>query len=73
MTMNKKIVSLIAVLVAIGAVAIFYFGWPSSFGKPEITPGENEPVFCTADAMQCPDGTWVGRTGPNCEFVCPGD
>ena len=26
---------------------------------------------CTADAMQCPDGTWVGRTGPNCEFVCP--
>ncbi|MCB9810761.1 MAG: Gmad2 immunoglobulin-like domain-containing protein [Candidatus Nomurabacteria bacterium] len=21
--------------------------------------------------MQCPDGTYVGRTGPNCEFVCP--
>ncbi len=19
----------------------------------------------------CPDGTWVGRTGPRCEFVCP--
>jgi len=28
-------------------------------------------VFCTADAMQCPDGTFVGRTGPNCEFQCP--
>ncbi|MBI2612222.1 peptidoglycan-binding protein [Candidatus Kaiserbacteria bacterium] len=27
---------------------------------------------CTADAMQCPNGTWVGRTGPNCQFVCPG-
>ncbi|MAZ41097.1 hypothetical protein CL654_03190 [bacterium] len=30
-----------------------------------------EPIACTADAMQCPDGSWVGRTGPNCEFVCP--
>lgn len=28
-------------------------------------------VMCTADAMQCPDGSYVGRTGPNCEFVCP--
>ena len=26
---------------------------------------------CTADARQCPDGSWVGRTGPNCQFVCP--
>lgn len=33
--------------------------------------GGDEPVFCTMDAFQCPDGTWVGRTGPNCEFVCP--
>jgi hypothetical protein len=26
---------------------------------------------CTMDAMQCPDGSYIGRTGPNCEFVCP--
>lgn len=32
---------------------------------------EQEPVFCTMDAKQCPDGSYVGRTGPNCEFVCP--
>ena len=25
-------------------------------------------VMCTMDAMQCPDGSYVGRTGPNCEF-----
>jgi hypothetical protein len=32
----------------------------------------NEPVFCTADAKLCPDGTAVGRVGPNCEFApCP--
>jgi len=29
------------------------------------------PTACTADAMQCPDGSYVGRTGPNCEFKCP--
>ncbi len=25
---------------------------------------------CTADARQCPDGTFVGRTGANCAFDC---
>jgi hypothetical protein len=29
-------------------------------------------VACTQDAKQCPDGTYVSRTGPNCEFsACP--
>lgn len=31
---------------------------------------ENE-IACPMDAMQCSDGSYVGRTGPNCEFVCP--
>jgi hypothetical protein len=39
--------------------------------KCEVVSTSTEPVFCTMDAMQCPDGTWVGRTGPKCEFVCP--
>lgn len=30
-----------------------------------------EMVACTMDAMMCPDGSYVGRTGPKCEFVCP--
>lgn len=29
-----------------------------------------ESVVCTMDAKQCPDGSYVGRTGPSCEFVC---
>jgi hypothetical protein len=30
------------------------------------------PVACTQEAKQCPDGTYVARTGPNCEFsACP--
>jgi hypothetical protein len=31
-----------------------------------------EPTACTMDVRQCPDGTAVGRVGPNCEFApCP--
>ena len=32
---------------------------------------DTHSVICTEDARQCPDGSWVGRTGPKCEFVCP--
>lgn len=39
----------------------------SSSGKEEV-----EPVFCTMDAMMCPDGSSVGRVAPNCDFSpCP--
>lgn len=27
--------------------------------------------FCTMDAMQCSDWSWVWRSWPNCEFQCP--
>jgi hypothetical protein len=30
-----------------------------------------EPYECSQDAMQCPDGSFVGRSGPHCQFVCP--
>ena len=31
-----------------------------------------QPVACTQEAKACPDGSYVGRSGPNCEFaVCP--
>lgn len=38
---------------------------------PPVTSGKQ--VVCTQEAMLCPDGkTYVGRTGPNCEFsACP--
>jgi hypothetical protein len=29
-------------------------------------------IACTQEAKLCPDGSYVGRTGPNCEFTaCP--
>ncbi len=31
-----------------------------------------KPIACTQEAKVCPDGSSVGRTGPNCEFAqCP--
>jgi hypothetical protein len=33
---------------------------------------DNGQIACTQDALICPDGSAVGRTGPNCEFApCP--
>lgn len=33
-----------------------------------------EPVVCTMDAKLCPDGSYVGRVPPDCEFaLCPGE
>jgi len=31
----------------------------------------SSPVACTMEARMCPDGSFVGRSGPNCEFKCP--
>ena len=33
---------------------------------------QNKLIACTEEAKMCPDGSSVGRTGPNCEFAkCP--
>jgi len=60
---------LILLLVGIGG---FYLGKTST--KPSITPTPPNPQekACTIEAKICPDGSSVGRTGPNCEFApCP--
>ncbi len=40
----------------------------------EVSEGEEggTQIACTMDARQCPDGSYVGRVGPKCEFAdCP--
>lgn len=65
---------LMYVLVVIGVVAgvAATVVGPSPAAVPPVpaAPSE-ESVMCTMDAQLCPDGSYVGRTGPNCEFVCP--
>ncbi len=42
-------------------------------GTSPGNPGNGGGQACTEEAKQCPDGSYVGRTGPNCEFApCPG-
>lgn len=61
--LNKFIIFIIIVLIIV-VVGLYR----SATGRQV-----DGPVACTADAIECPDGTWVGRTGPNCEFVCPSE
>lgn len=40
--------------------------------NPGPSPDESTSttvIACTAEAKQCPDGSYVGRSGPNCEFA----
>lgn len=54
---------LIILLITFGAVVLVY----TLEGKPN-------QIACTDEAKLCPDGSAVGRTGPNCEFTsCPGE
>jgi hypothetical protein len=41
--------------------------------KSQQQTTKSEHAACTMEAKLCPDGSYVGRTGPNCEFEkCPG-
>jgi hypothetical protein len=80
------IITIIALLLIIGGgVYVFVNKSPlnsNSTTTPNIeatstviatTTKTKPPVACTMEAKLCPDGTAVGRTGPNCEFSpCPG-
>ncbi|MFA5355308.1 MAG: hypothetical protein WC302_01020 [Candidatus Paceibacterota bacterium] len=58
----KKILIILVILVGFAGI------W---FGSRFLIGGE-EPVVCTEEAKFCPDGSYVNRTGPNCEFAeCP--
>ena len=61
----KGFIITILVLAALFGISIYYF-----------TRGDSrrggDQVFCTMDAKMCPDGSYVGRVAPNCEFAaCP--
>jgi hypothetical protein len=40
----------------------------------DLNGNGDDAIFCTMDAKVCPDGSYVGRVPPNCEFApCPGN
>lgn len=61
----KNILTSIAVLVVFGAGIIGYLAITKNAMAPLSTA-------CTEEAKVCPDGSSVGRSGPNCDFAeCP--
>ncbi len=61
--MKTKILIIgIAIIIATIAGVV---AWQRFFGE--------KPVACTMEAKLCPNDSYVGRTGPKCEFApCPG-
>jgi len=61
---NKGIAVAIVLLILIGGIV--WFVWPKH------PSGSDNDVACTQEAKLCPDGSYVDRTGPDCEFAaCP--
>ncbi len=62
MKIDKKLVFIVIAVLLLAGV----------FVLARWRPGAPEPVYCTQEAKLCPDGSYVGRTGPKCEFApCP--
>jgi hypothetical protein len=60
-------VLLICAAIAVGMYGVFLVGTALRSSPPP------DSVACTMEAKVCPDGSTVGRVGPNCEFAaCPG-
>ena len=63
--MQKGVVIWLVVFVLL--IAAGFVLWPKLSRAPDQT-------LCTMEAKLCPDGSYVGRTGPACEFAaCPGE
>jgi hypothetical protein len=76
MSVGMKAGLWIALIAILGIGAYFVFSGSSDKGvatddTASTTASTTGTTFCTMDARMCPDGSYVGRTGPNCQFVCP--
>jgi Immunoglobulin-like domain of bacterial spore germination len=72
--MSNRILYIIitfAVVLGVVATATHYLMPVAEAPIPTDVATSTTEGVCPADAMQCPDGLFVGRTGENCEFVCP--
>ncbi len=62
--MKKTLILTSLLIVAVGLSVLAF--------KLKDTLVQKPPVACTMEAKLCPDGSYVGRTGPKCEFTeCP--
>lgn len=67
--MKKEYLSLFLVLVCLAVLSMLIWYKPLSRASNPI-----EATMCTMEAKMCPDGSYVGRSGPQCQFAaCPTD
>ncbi len=63
---HARMKSLFLGLLAIVIIGIGGFVYRNAVEHP------TKPITCPLDALQCPDGTSIARTGPSCVFAeCP--
>lgn len=70
--MNLKYISIILIILIVivltGAAGAYFLYKP----LPQQQKPNQNPTACTMEAKLCPDDSYVGRVGPNCEFApCP--
>lgn len=66
--MRKGIISLIPIVI----IFLLTAGAALYFAQTSLDISVPWSGACVQDAMQCPDGSFIGRTGPRCEFAaCP--
>lgn len=59
-------------LIGIVAIITIVVGGSYYYAEMRWPTRETKPMGCTLEAKICPDGSAVGRTGPNCAFAaCP--
>ncbi|MFH0969572.1 MAG: hypothetical protein V1804_03640 [Patescibacteria group bacterium] len=63
------------VIILIVAFTAGFFTWKAMDSrniKLDLSVAKQPSQVCTQEAKQCPDGSYVSRTGTNCEFkACP--
>lgn len=69
--MDRTYSPFVGVLVALGLIIAGIIVWSWVTVGVHVSPGGGQ-VACTMEAKLCPDGSYVGRSGPLCEFSpCP--
>lgn len=68
---NKIAIVIAALLMVVAGLVGYSIGVRVAPEEEQILP-QPEAVACTMEAKMCPDGSYVGRIGPSCEFAaCP--
>ena len=58
--------------IVVGTLVLIFLAIAAGTLFLKFSQNEGDFVACTLEAKICPDGSAVGRTGPNCEFAaCP--